>query len=188
MKNFLLSAGLVLAMSATVSANPTFPNASMNNGLTAVQSPIQASLNECLSTESSSRAIRACSEALRLTPVTEVRSALYVKRAFLNLSQDKMKAASRDFKYAHKLGASPDYLRLGEGYQALMKGDTTRAVSIFDDCSGDKKTTSMAVYGRAIAKEMLGDKTGAAADYKYASELAPEWSAPSVEYQRIQGL
>ncbi|WP_026942756.1 hypothetical protein [Hellea balneolensis] len=187
MKKILFTTFLVASFGAsTAHATNVFEASHFTSSNTVKSNEL---LKTCLGADEATRkALRACNQALRLTAVSDIRSAIYVKRAFLNLSKDNMKAATRDFKNADKLGAHPDYTLLGQGYTALMAGETARAASIFNGCSGSDKTASMAAYGRAIAKEMQGDKLGAAADYKYAAKLSPNWSAPAVELNRIQGL
>jgi tetratricopeptide (TPR) repeat protein len=180
MKTFLLSAGLALAMSATASANPTFPNAPINSGLTAVQSPLQVSLNECLSTESSSRAIRACSKSLRAAaPNDDVRSQLYTRRALHQLALGRHDDAAKDFSRAGNLSSDRAIESLGHGFAAMMDNDLATARRKFEDCNNQGSIAPLAEYGLGLTHQMAGETDAAREAYTRALNLRPGWVAVS---------
>lgn len=180
MKIFLLSAGLALAMSATASASETFPNASINSGLTGVQSPLQASLSECLSTESSSRAIRACTKSLRAAaPNDDVRSQLYTRRALHQLALGRHDDAAKDFSRAGDLSDDRGIELLGHGFAAMMNNDLTTARRKFEDCNNEGSVAPLAEYGLGLTHQMAGETDAARDAYTRALNLRPGWVAVS---------
>lgn len=178
MKTFLLSAGLVLAMSGTAMASETFPNTLTSTGLSALPSPAQASLNNCLSMESSSRAIRSCTKALRASaPNDDVRSQLYARRALHQMALGRHDDAAEDFTRAGNLANDTGLESLGHGFAAMMENDLTTARRKFEDCNNQGRHTPLAEYGLGLTHQMAGETDAARDAYARALTLRPGWAA-----------
>lgn len=178
MKTFLLSAGIVLAMSATAAASETFPNALLSDGLSAVPSPAQASLNDCVSLDSSSRAIRACTKALRAAaPNNDVRSQLYTRRALHQMALGRHDDAAQDFTRAGDLANDTGLESLGHGFAAMMENDLTTARRKFEDCNKQGGIAPLAEYGLGLTHQMAGETDAARDAYARALSLRPGWVA-----------
>lgn len=187
MKTFLLSAGLVLAMTATASASETFPNATIDNGLNALPSPAQASLNSCLSTESSSRAVRACTKALRTSaPNADVRSQLYTRRALHQMALGRHDNAVEDFTRAGDLANDRGLESLGHGFAAMMENDLTTARRKFEDCNNQGNIAPLAEYGLGLTHQMAGETEAARDAYARALTLRPGWAAVSEQMATLE--
>lgn len=178
MKTFLLSAGLVLAMTGTATASETFSNTLTATGMNAVSSPAQASLNNCLSLESSSRAVRACTKALRASaPKDDVRSQLYTRRALHQMALGRHDDAAQDFTRAGDLANDTGLESLGHGFAAMMENDLTTARRKFEDCNNQGGIAPLAEYGLGLTHQMAGETDAARDAYARALSLRPGWVA-----------
>ncbi len=148
-------------------------------------------LLDCLNADTqtvSSRSIRACSKAIKVSiPNHEVRSNLYARRGLLQLSDGRFEKASRDFDSAATLNGEHEYAYLGQGFAALMQNNYAQAQTFFNDCKGHEATAPLASYGLAMTYELKGDKEMAIKAYQRAVELRPDWSAPRQELTRLTG-
>lgn len=178
MKTFLISAGLVLAMSGTAIASETFPEALTSTGLSGVQSPAQASFNNCLSMDSSSRAIRSCTKALRSSaPNDGVRAKLYTRRALHQMYLGRHDDAADDFTRAGDLANDSGLEALGHGFAAMMDNDLTTARRKFEDCNNQGRHAPLAEYGLGLTYQMAGETDAARDAYIRALNLRPGWRA-----------
>lgn len=189
MKKLVITSISILALGATsASAAEIFSDLRTDNGLSKASSEAAQNLETCMSsTDGSSKAIRACSKALKsVVPNHAIKSNIYTRRGLLKLSAGRYDAASKDFKSAAKLNKENEFAYLGEGFASIMQEDYSAALDYFSDCQDHKKTAPLAVYGRAIAKELTGDTKGAYADFKQAAQMRPDWVAPRDELKRFK--
>lgn len=178
MKTFLLSASLVLAMTGTAAASETFPSALTTTGFDAVQSPAQVILNNCLSADSSSRAVRACTKALQASaPNYDVRSQLYARRALHQMALGRNDNAAEDFTRAGVLANDRGLETLGHGFAAMMENDLTTARRKFEDCNNQGRHAPLAEYGLGLTYQMAGETDAARDAYARALNLRPGWTA-----------
>ncbi len=184
MKNAFLTTTLGLTFMATSAHAGEYR---MTDGLADVPAASIEAYETCVNAqEGTSKAIRACTKTIKHSvPNKELRSNLYLKRGLLNLDAGDYKDAARDFKSAGKLNRYNEYATLGAGFSAMMREDYRAALDSFNDCGAHNSTAPLAMYGRAMTKEMQGDRDGAKADYKRAAELKPGWQAPQVELVRM---
>ncbi|GHB03544.1 hypothetical protein GCM10009069_27720 [Algimonas arctica] len=174
MKTLLLSATLVLAMTGTAAANETLTP----TGLNAVQSPAHAALNDCLSVDSSSRAVRACTKALRASaPKADVRSQLYARRALHQMALGRQDNAVKDFTRAGDLANDRGLESIGHGFAAMMSNDLTTARRKFEDCNDQSRHAPLAEYGLGLTYQMSGETDAARDAYARALSLRPGWTA-----------
>lgn len=177
MKHLLLSAGLVLALTTTASANETFANPDIANGLSSAPTEAQATLQDCLAPESSSRAIRACSKVLKMSvPNDEIRGELYTRRALHRMALGRLNDAARDFERAADLKGNDDLANLGQGFAAILQKDAVTARARFEDCGHRGEVASLAQYGLGLTYQMSGEATEALAAYRRALDLRPDWN------------
>jgi Tfp pilus assembly protein PilF len=187
MKTILLSAGLVLAFVGTAAASETFPNASIATGLDTVQSPAQATLDACLSMESSSRAIRACTKTLRASaPNDGVRSQLYTRRALHQMALGRHENAAEDFTRAGDLANDRGLESLGHGFAAMMENDLTTARRKFEDCNNQGRHAPLAEYGLGLTYQMAGETAAARDAYVRALTLRPGWAAVTEQMATLE--
>lgn len=141
----------------------------------------------CFDSENnSSRGIRACSLLLREAgPQKELRSDIHVRRGLKYLSAGDFKKAGKDFRSAAKFNQMNEFASLGQGFVAIYQKDFENAIARFEDCNTHIKTEPLALYGRAMARKMLGDIEGARQDYARAAELRSGWQAPVDELNRL---
>lgn len=180
MKTVLIAAGLVLALTGTSMASETRPSASILSNLSAVQSPAQAALNNCLSKDSTSRAVRACTKALRASrPNDDVRSHLYTRRALHQMAMGRHDNAAQDFTRAGDLTNNTELESLGHGFAAMMDNDLTTARRKFEDCNNQGRIAPLAEYGLGLTHQMAGETDAARRAYARALTLRPGWVAVS---------
>lgn len=186
----VLFASFTCSIAGLASANEVFADSSMSSGLMSVDSRAAQDLDVCLNADLSSselsRAKHACTRSLKASiPSYTLRSKILTKRGFIQLSDGKFKRACRDFSQAIKLDANNEYAVLGQGFTAVMDADYQGAVKYFNAGMADAKVKPLALYGRAMARELSGNVSGAYADYKAATVLLPSWNAPQNELVRF---
>jgi len=133
------------------------------------------------------RDIRRCDNALRENLTRYDAAATHVNRGILYLRSGQLDRALADFDQA--IAIDPDqpeaYLNKGTALiQGQHHGDALRYYTV----ALERSTTrpAIALYGRAIANEQLGNIRAAYNDYRRASELAPDWADPRLELTRFQ--
>lgn len=129
-----------------------------------------------------------CDKALHDDPLSQRdRAATLVNRGILNKNRGDFDKAMADFddalKIDHDLGEA--YVNIGWVY--IEQRDWRSALTNFErGLSLDINSRHRALYGRAIAREELGDLEGAYEDLNAALELAPEWGPAKRRLERFQ--
>lgn len=180
-----------LIVSAPARADEVFSNASIINGLGAVDQraveAMQTCFNSDLAQDNQGRAIYACNTALKMaTPDHALRSKILTRRGLRQLSSGRFDRAGRDFTSAARLNGDNSFACIGQGYTSLMKKKYDLALRVFASCSADGAAAPLAAYGSAITKELSGDIKGAYKDYHTAASMRPEWAKPRQELARFQ--
>lgn len=187
MKALYIAAGLILATATAASATETFTNASITNSLSAVPVAAQVDLNDCLSTESSSRAIRACSKTIRAAqPNDDVRAHLYTRRALHRMALGRYDDAASDFTRAGELKDDDGLELLGHGFTAMMQNDLSKARRKFEDCNNRGKIAPIAEYGLGLTYQMAGETLEAREAYQRALSLRPNWTAVTEQMATLE--
>lgn len=132
--------------------------------------------------------IRHCDEALALDNLTTGDLvATHVNRGILLLRQGHADTAITDFDEAMRLDPNQPEAYLNKGAALIRQHSPGEAVSLFT-AALDRNTRrpEVAHYGRAVANEEIGNLRDAYQDYRQASALAPNWSAPRDDLQRFR--
>lgn len=187
MKSLLFAAGLTLALTGTAFANGTSSNTAISSGISSVSSTAQTNLNHCLGTDSSSRAIRACTHAIRsASPNKDVRAQLYTRRALHRMALGRHDDAAVDFTRAGRLSEDQGLETLGHGFAAMMNHDLTTARTKFEDCNNQGKIAPLAEYGLGLTFQMAGETDEAREAYSRALNLRPGWTAVSEQMATLE--
>lgn len=175
-----LCSAAALFVAAPVSANEMVANSLVATG----SQP--AMVSDCLSDDSSSRAIRACTKFIKAAvPDAEVRSGLHVRRGLHQLALGRYDKASDDFDQAARLNGNDDFARLGQGFAAMMDQDLMTARRKFEDCANRGGTASLAEYGLGLTFQMAGQTDAAREAYQRALVLRPGWSAVTEQLRSL---
>jgi tetratricopeptide (TPR) repeat protein len=178
MKHFILAVGLTCALSTAAYAQEVFADPAIADGLATVPAVMQDTLNDCLSDESSSRAIRACSKAINASiPNSDIRSQLYIRRALHKMALGRFDGASMDFARAGELSGNADLTALGQGFSAMFSNDLDEAEARFAESQDDTQLAPLAHYGLGMTHHMAGEADEARAEYDRALTLRPDWQA-----------
>jgi tetratricopeptide (TPR) repeat protein len=112
--------------------------------------------------------------------------ATYVNRGIIRARMNDWPGALLDYDRAIRLDPDEPEAYLNKGALVLKQHDWRAARALFDRAI-EKRTRrpEFAYYGRAITSELAGDFAGALADYRKASELAPDWDVPRKELTRF---
>lgn len=187
MKALYLAAGLVLATATSAAATETFPDSAMSNGLSSVSADAKSMLGDCLSDESSSRAVRACTKAIRASvPNDDIRAHLYSRRALHRMALGRYDSAANDFARAGDLKNDETLTALGEGFTAMMRNDLTMAKARFEDCGHRGQVAPLAQYGLGLTYQMAGEERKALDAYQRALDLRPGWTAVAEQAATLQ--
>lgn len=112
--------------------------------------------------------------------------ATYVNRGIIRAHLSDLEGARADYDRAIALDPAEPEAWLNKAALALRQRDWQQARAFFDAAlSRNTRRPEFAHYGRAIAAESGGDLPGAFADYRKASELAPDWEVPKRELARF---
>lgn len=176
MKHSLLAAGLFLASVGTAHANEVFADPAIANGLQGATTEQQSLINDCLAPESSSRAIRACTKAIRLAPMSDAKSQLFTRRALHQMALGRFDRAADDFRRAGEMGGE-DIASLGLGFSAMFNEDLETAQIHFADSSDSATVAHLAEYGMGLTYQMSGNTEQARQSYEAALEKRPGWNA-----------
>ena len=111
----------------------------------------------------------------------------HVNRGILRLRRGDPDGAIADFDRAIALDASQPEAYLNKGSVLMRRQDYRSAMTLFT-AALDRNTSrpELALYGRGVAHETLGNIPDAYADYSRASQLAPGWDQPRIELQRFR--
>ncbi len=188
-----LSLGLAAALAAaTVLSTPAHGqlrrSSNDSSGMTMMIGSSKARLcyEHALERSRSATAIENCNAAIagRLSERDEV--ATLVNRAIVRAERNDLSGALEDLDAA--AGLRPEtaeiHMNYGDVYSRLARWDEadaafTRALDL------GFQTPQQAYFGRAIAREEIGDLYGAYDDYSTASRLAPNWLRPKRELERF---
>lgn len=128
-----------------------------------------------------------CDAAFAEALSVEDQVATHVNRGIVRATRGDAAGAASDYDAA--IGLDPDEAEawLNKGLLFLRGGQVAASVPLFD-AAVIKRTREpqMAHYGRAVAHEQLGNLRAAYADYRRATELAPDWDVPRAELARFQ--
>ena len=89
-----------------------------------------------------------------------------------------------DCEAALSIGGPDEAAYFLMGQARLLSGNLEQAVLDFDSAVECKAESGRAYYGRALAKELMGDSRGSGSDYSRAKELGYDdesWSTPTPE-------
>lgn len=113
--------------------------------------------------------------------------ATHVNRGILRLRHERTDEAMADFDSAIRLDPAQPEAYLNKGALLIRLNDPAGALPMFSMAlEHETSRPALAHYGRAIAHEALGDLREAYADFRRASELAPEWEDPRTELSRFR--
>ncbi|MGB6230401.1 MAG: hypothetical protein WBF53_09785 [Litorimonas sp.] len=187
MKAFYLAGAFTFAAAFSAHATTDGLSNPALDGLSAISADAQADLVTCLSNESSSRAIRACTKSLRAaTPDEGVRAHLYTRRALHRMALGRFDDASEDFGRAGDLQGHEGLSQMGEGFAALMEQDLATARARFEDCQGAEGLAPLAAYGLGLTHQMAGDAESARTAYQSALTLRPGWTAVAEQMATLE--
>ena len=134
------------------------------------------------------RDIRRCDDALLRDTLSAYEVvATHVNRGILKLRRGNIDAAIVDFDEAIRLDPEQPEAYLNKGPALLRRENPTEALQLYT-VALERETSrpAIALYGRAVANEQLGNVRAAYADYQRASQLAPDWNDPRTELQRFR--
>lgn len=146
----------------------------------------------CFEAADSHRAPRAddfdrCALALAGAPTREERVATYVNRGLLHLRRGGLDEALADFDQALTIDPRQPEALLNKGAVAVRREDMSSAIQWFSGALEHRtRRPHLAYYGRAIAHEGLGNVRQAYADYRRASQAAPDWAPPQRDLRRFR--
>ena len=132
--------------------------------------------------------VRRCDAALNEDTLTRYETvATHVNRGILRLRRGQIEEAIADFDEAMTLDPDQPEAYLNKGAALVRRNNAEGALDLFT-MALERNTSrpEIAHYGRAVANEALGNVRQAYADYRRASELAPEWAQPRTELQRFR--
>lgn len=186
MKKILLSAALLFATTASASATEVFTNPAAFDGLSAAPSAATALVDDCLSPDSSSRAIRACTKVMRASaPNKDIRARLLTQRAVHQMALGRFDAAAKDFTRAGELSGDAGLESMGHGFVAMLDEDLSSARANFEDCTRTASVAPLAEYGLGLTHQMAGETQAAADAYDRALALRPQWSAVTEQIETL---
>lgn len=135
-------------------------------------------------------AVARCTRALR--EVREHRANLvitYMNRGNIYMARREVQEALSDFDAALNLDPANAEARLNKGVALVMLEQYGLAISVLTEAlSRGVSEPHKAYYGRAAAREALGDLRGALEDYTTALQIRPDWGLADAELQRLARL
>ena len=134
------------------------------------------------------RDIRRCDNALTQEALSSYEVvATHVNRGILRLRRGLVDESVEDFDAAIRINPEQPEAYLNKGAALIQRQNPTEAVQLFTVAlQHNTSRPAVAHYGRAVANEQLGNVREAYQDYRRASELDPDWSAPRVDLQRFR--
>ena len=131
--------------------------------------------------------MRRCNAALSDAVEPRHIIATYVNRGILRMRRGNLDGAISDFDEALRRDPNEPEAYLNRGTALLRRDQRSEAVAMFSQAiNHNTRRPALAHYGRAMAHELLGNLRAAYDDYRRASELDPEWSAPREDLQRFR--
>jgi tetratricopeptide (TPR) repeat protein len=134
------------------------------------------------------RDVRRCDDALSGESLSNYEVvATHVNRGILRLRRGQVDDAIADFDIAMRLDPDQPEAYLNKGAALMRRENASEAAQLFTVAlQHNTRRPAIAHYGRAVAYEELGNVREAYEDYRMASQLAPEWSAPRADLQRFR--
>ena len=110
----------------------------------------------------------------------------YNNRGVLYFAKAMFTEAVADFEEARRIDPAIAEIHVNHGASMVaLKRWAEGAASLDKGIAMDPVEPEKAYYNRAIAREELGNVTGAYYDYLKASELKPEWEQPKMQLTRF---
>ena len=134
------------------------------------------------------RDVQRCNDALNVGPLSTYETlATHVNRGILRLRRGLVDEAIADFDEAMAIDPNQPESYLNKGAALIQRQNPSEAAQLFTVAlEHNTQRPAVAHYGRAVANEALGNVREAYADYRAASELAPNWAAPRQDLQRFR--
>ncbi len=141
---------------------------------------------QALNGDRSAEAVKTCTSALNFEPLSrETTARTMVNRGVLYIRRRQFMEAERDFSDAQSLTPELPEIYVDRGVSLIRQNRWSEAVAQLDhgiDLSPYEP--EKAYFDRALAREALGDLSGAYADFSKAAELKPDWPQPKNELKR----
>ena len=133
-------------------------------------------------------ALATCDRALKEQALSsEDEFATYVNRGIIRMTRRDYPSAQADFDRAVRLDPNRGEAWLNMGVLRFKQGDSKGAIPLFDKALKlGTDAPEVAHFGRALAREDLGDLKAAYADLQRAVTLRPNWRDPARELARYQ--
>ena len=127
-----------------------------------------------------------CTRAAKLADFNSDRAAAFGNRSALNFERANYSAAIDDSTAALKLDNSLVEALINRGASYLQIHRPAEAEADFSRALTLTRAHAEKIYfNRAMAREDMGDRNGAYADYVEASKLAPQWDLPKQQMNRF---
>ncbi|WP_346764234.1 hypothetical protein [Caulobacter sp. SLTY] len=121
-----------------------------------------------------------CTRALAEGLAARDRAGTLVNRGVIRMRAKAYGPAARDFEEAIRLQPDLGEAFVNRGVLRMADRDYAGALAEIDrGLTLGVDEPAKAYFNRALAKEGIGDATGAWADYRQAQALDPEWDAPA---------
>ena len=129
-----------------------------------------------------------CSNALQYGSLSQRDLlATLVNRGIVAVALEDYQQAVRDYERAVELNPSSGEVYVNRGNLFFMGEALDKAVAEYSTAIELGLTKEhIAYYNRGLAYEKMKDAEKAAADYRRASELAPEWDRPQEKLERLR--
>lgn len=132
-------------------------------------------------------ALETCNKALEMQTLTARDLAgTLVNRGVILMDQKAWAAAQRDFQAAVQTDPALGEAHVNLGAALIVQRRFREGVEEIDrGLALGAEEPEKAYFNRALARERMGDITGAYLDFRKAAELAPAWPAPKAELTRF---
>jgi tetratricopeptide (TPR) repeat protein len=181
-----LSAGAIMLLAAAPAfANSSWPSASLlASGTADTCAAASAAAQE--SGRASDAALANCTMAVKLAIGDGARAEVLNNRSVLHYARGEYDAALSDNTSALKLNDRMAEAIVNRGSIYMMQHRPQAAAANFDRALMFNPAHPEKVYfNRALAREDMGDASGAYADYAQAAKLDPQWDQPRHEMSRF---
>jgi tetratricopeptide (TPR) repeat protein len=132
-------------------------------------------------------ALDQCTNGLTETLDRRSLAGTYVNRGIVYMNRRDYDRALADFDTAIRLEPTLAEGHINRGAALLSRNDYAAAIAAIDQgLELAPEEPARAYYNRGVAHEELGQIAEAYRDYRRASELAPDWSAPRTELTRFR--
>jgi tetratricopeptide (TPR) repeat protein len=187
LKSYLsISAGVIVMLAtAPAFAAATWPSSSvLATGKADSCAAASAAVQEGGSTTDA--ALANCTLAVKLAYFDKARAEVLNNRSVLHYARGEYDAALADNTAALKLNDRLAEAIVNRGSIYLVQHRPQAAAANFDRAlMFNPAHTEKVHFNRALAREEMGDLSGAYADYAQAAKLAPQWEQPKREMIRF---